>query len=180
MHERGFTKSVAVVAVAMVLICLTVYYSLQSPLGKANEENRVYHPAGFSVIRPADWEAIVAPKPGKREANSIWMAPAKAVGRGGAFYVGQRDAAPTDEWLKEQQYEKHDFQTYPGWRKHWRSKRAQHLSYVFRVGQQWYDVGIERPLTEPLELWWKEFLFSIRVDPSAADPASPTTRSTEH
>ncbi|MBC8096233.1 MAG: hypothetical protein H7Y43_10500 [Akkermansiaceae bacterium] len=179
LHQRGFSKSLAVVAVAMVLICLTVYYSLQSPLGKAIEENRVYHPAGFSVIRPADWEAIVAPQLGKREANSLWILPAKAEGRVGEFYVGQRDV-PTDEWLKEQQYEKHDFQTsvrtYPAWRKHWRSKRAQHLSYILQIGKQWYEVALQRPLTEPVDLWWKDFLLSIRIDAPVIDPASPATR----
>lgn len=69
-HERLFSALSQIALVASISLCLTFVYRVVQhtmygnstsslPVERPSEKRRVFHPAGFSIIRPKFWEAKV-------------------------------------------------------------------------------------------------------------------------
>ncbi len=173
MHRRGFTKSLAMGVIVLVVMAYGIYFAMQSPIGTPDEKYRIHSPAGFSVIIPSTWLHSVNADPQKGIAGNIHSVPKKASGIQGFFSVTKLTDAPNLEKIISDGYEKSERLPFPSYRKFWDGNYIRHLNYYFEKDGSWFMIELDRNLTEPVDKWWQKYIESLRVE-SPATPASGT------
>lgn len=176
MHRSGFIRTIGLVAAAVVVVGVLLYYTLQPAAGWPSEDRRVVHPAGFSIVRPTNWEQHLAFHRDGRGEDSLRLLPKQVVG-GTEFLKAMKLPAPaTEAELRSKKYDSTTFAGSPAWdRITEQTFTKEHTrSLVFERDGVWFDVTVRRPKTEPLRTGiWAAYADSFRIEPVRT--VTPTT-----
>ncbi|MGN6506806.1 MAG: hypothetical protein ACTHM6_14725 [Tepidisphaeraceae bacterium] len=177
MRRRGFTRTAAVVAVAMVIVSFFVYVAIQPAIGSPDESRRITHPKGFSIIEPKGWEAHVDVA-GQNGAviDSIRFLPVKAMGVPGSFHFVKLPGPPDPAKLAKYDAKPIKFDGHPAYEMlSPREKTREHTRTVtYQVNGAWYELSVTRPEVEPVEgSPWEAYFESAKAAPAA--PAQTPT-----
>ncbi|MBC8108279.1 MAG: hypothetical protein H7Z14_16960 [Anaerolineae bacterium] len=159
-----------IVAVVVILIVAIRTLIFTGP----EEKYRVAHPkAGYSLIRPSDWEATIVDRSdstGFRDA--ILLFPKSWIGQQPSIWVKRYGGTPDFENLKSIGFSEGTFQGQPAWVSLQTPKIHLLRTVVFQRGDAWFNAGTALPGLEGAKLgdWWR-YVETIKVQ------ASPATKS---
>ncbi len=146
MKHGGFAKTLGVLLVAAVVVCIVVYVGLQPPFGKPREANRVTHDAGFSIIKPDNWSTQTYFRNREETAtNAFSFVDERLKGAPSSFAVSQLNRPEKVENLKQKGAVETAFQGRPAWRIERRRKLEQNIQIYADIDGQWYLFTLGKP-----------------------------------
>ncbi|CAN5435426.1 hypothetical protein BH09PLA1_BH09PLA1_03640 [soil metagenome] len=127
--------------------------------GGPEEKYRFSHPAGYSVIHPADWTAKAITQPDSDGfIDAIGLAPERAwVGQQPSMWVRRYAAPPDLAKLQSIGFAAGTFEGQPAWVSQQKPKRHLFRTAIFQRGDDWFNVGVALPGLEGAKVddWWR-------------------------
>ena len=168
----GVSRTIGIIGVAVLVIGVFTLMVLRSTIGYPDEANRVRHPAGFSIIQPADWDLTVTVQSATVPTATLWAMPKKAEGRGGGLWAIKFASKPTIVTTGKRAMHEGQFMGQPAWvledTKH---QKLWVRSYIFERDGEWYQLGLSRPAPEAIMgKEWTAYIESFRVEPVIGAP----------
>jgi hypothetical protein len=172
---RGvFVRVGAIIAVVVAIVFAVRYLTGSGP----EEKFRVTHAAGYSIIRPRDWEGGIIVTPSEDFIDSINLAPKTWKGLEPAMTVKRYRWPPDLEQLQSQGFQLREFQGQPAWMHQAQPRRHLIRTAVFQRGDSWFNLSVALPGLEgaKMEDYWR-YMETFRTTRGASVPTMPTTSS---
>lgn len=176
MKQRGISRNITIIAVAVASVLGLVYMAMRSVVPMPDEANRVVNIAGFSIIAPPDWDITSKRAVTAGDTDTISAFPKKAEGNAGEFGVIHTQTPPTEASLLDQRFVKETFDGQPVWvLRTSREKTHEHtIIYGMERGGSWYQIIVRRQATEPIEgPPWSDYVRSLRIEKPTTRPGYP-------
>jgi hypothetical protein len=150
---------VKMLAVAAVALAGVAYLYYAGGLPKPDEQNRVTSPAGYSIIKPPDYEARIAhPSGDKKYKDSIEVRiPTPKTVREPRIFVGRFRTQPDLSLVRGRDEEiGNEFQGQPAYVFTGQTKREFYWRAIIPRGEDWYEVVLWQPLRVDVTKteWW--------------------------
>lgn len=169
MAVRFFTAPVLkMLVVAALLAAGAAYLYFGGKLPRPDERNRVVSPAGYSIIKPPEYEAKISfPSNDRKYKDSIEIrtAQAKAL-REPRIFVGRFREKPDLELIRGRDEEVgSEFQGKPAYIFTGETKREFYWRAVIPRGDDWYELVLWQPLRVDVTRgeWWP-YVQSFRAE----------------
>jgi len=150
-----------------------VYWSMG--VGGPREADRVRHPAGYSIVKPGNWEAKIQTKPSETMRDGITLQPEKWISLEPSIWARRLLWPPdVEKDLLAKGYLEREFQGRKAWVSQQAPRKRVMRIAVFQDGESWYQVGVNLPGLEGTKIddWWK---YALTFQP-AAQSAAPTSK----
>jgi hypothetical protein len=181
MNRSIFDSPIAKVAIVLIfLVAFAVWLMWPQHIPPPDEANRVWHPDGYSVIRPAGWQG--GAEPHMEDATMLGrinMRPQNPGLRSPSFSIINWRKQPDLKELKaKEHFTDSTFLGHPAlmFEGQWRGNWAERI--IWQDQDRWFDLNLNIPIEEDLQhsAWWP-YVESFRYDPKMAKQAAtaPTT-----
>ncbi len=174
MFSTPFAKTLAVIAVAIAILCGFVYLGFKPRYGPPDESKRLTHPAGFSIVEPAQWihDPLGIFDGDTTRDYSIGMIEKKSAGMPASIAVTRLAKRPS----QTESTEPNDtFQNAPAWKNARQRRKTTVTTFYFQSGDQWFSIIYDGPPTLPIADMMP-YLNTFRFDHSGNATVAPTTR----
>lgn len=166
--------------ILIFLGAFAVWITWPRHLPPPDEANRVWHPDGYSIIRPAGWEGGAEPymadpamlgRISMRPQNPGLRHPSLSI-------INWRNQPDLKELKSKEQFVESTFLGKPAlmFEGRWRGSWAERI--IWQDQGRWFDLDLNIPIQEDIQhsAWWP-YVTSFRYDPAKAKHAStaPTT-----